>query len=363
MTVVRIDPLIDPRWDGFANAHPSATVYHLAAWARIFEESYRYTPRYLALEDPSGQLLAIMPLMQRRTLRGHALRSLPIYEIGGPIGQHRAGEAALMTAALSIGQSVHAKTHVGSFVGGLEVDAPGWIAIEGPPVWVLTLPSDADGLTSWAKGNQRRPLMKALRHSARVGLRVRESGSDADLRRFYDMLLANMRRKHFVNRTLRQLRLTKELLTHQGVFRLFVAEYEGKPIAGLISLAFGDTVEALHIAHEEGTLPLHPHHALYKYAMNWGLEHGFRRLSFGYAWPESSLGAFKARWGAEPIPLYSYAWRPGGIPDSVRTPDPVLRAGGAHAAAVGPRRALSWLWERTPLPVLRVATDVARRFL
>lgn len=77
-TVIAIDPLVDPRWDAFVESHPSATVYHLAAWARIFEESYRYRPRYLALEDTSGELSAVMPMVSRRTIRGPALRSLPV---------------------------------------------------------------------------------------------------------------------------------------------------------------------------------------------------------------------------------------------------------------------------------------------
>lgn len=355
-TVVRIDPLVDARWDSFVRSHPSATVYHLAAWARIFEKAYRYTPRYLALEDEAGQLVAAMPLMTRLGLRGRVLRSLPGYEIGGPIGLDREGQAKLMTAARSIAEAEGARAHVDSFTPGLEQEAPGWIAIERPPNWVLTLPSDEDGLERWTKVRSRVTLVQRIRQAARAGVRVREGDSAEDLRNFYHMLLANMRRKHSVTRTLRQLELTKQLLSPSGCFKLWIAEYRGRPIAGHVTLPFGDTVESLHIAHEEGGLPFHPHHALNRQAMSWAMEHGFSKYSLGHAWPESSLGFFKARWGAEPQLLYGYAWRPGGIPESERTHTHGVVAGG-HS------RILSWVWERTPLPLLGIATAFARRAL
>ena len=355
-TVVEINPTAEPRWDAFVRSHPSATVYHLGAWADILERAYRYTPRYLALEDAFGQLRAVMPLLSRVGLRGRALRSIPSYEIGGPIGLDREGQAKLMTAARSIAEAEGAKAHVDSFTPGLEQNAPGWIAIERPPDWVVSLPSQADGLERWAKVRSRVTLVQRIRQAARAGVRVRQGDSNEDLRHFYKMLLANMRRKHSVTRTFRQLELTKQLLSESGSFQLWIAEHEGRPIAGHVTLPFGDTVASLHIAHEEGSLPLHPHHALNHRAMSWAVEHGFSRYSLGHAWPESSLGSFKSSWGAEQQPIYGYAWRPGGIPESDRTHIHGSLAGG-HLGAV------SWLWERTPLPLLEIATIVARRYL
>jgi len=356
MTVIPIDPVADPRWDRFVRSHPSATVYHLAAWARIFEKAYRYTPRYLALEDPPGQLRAVMPLMSRLGLRGKVLRSMPVYEIGGPLASDVHGHATLMAAARSIAETEHARAHVDSLTQGLEQQAPGWVAIERPPVWVLALPPDEDGFKSWGRGHQRRPIIKCLKQVARTGVRVRESDSEEDLRNFYDMLSKNMRRKHSTNRTYRQLAVTKQFLAGTGAFRLFIAERLGGTVGGLVCLPFGGTVEALHIAHDERSMWLHPHHALYRYAMSWAVDRGYDRLSFGHAWPESGVGAFKARWGAEPVAMYGYAWRPGGIPESQRTHIHGVLAGGHN-------RILSWLWERTPVPLLGIATTVARRYL
>lgn len=264
-----------------------------------------------------------------------------------------------MAAAYSIAEAEGASAHVGSFTGALEKEAPGWVAIESPPNWVLRLPSDEDGLEAWAKGPWRRPIAKRIRQATKAGVRVHESDSDEDLKRFYRMLQANLKRKHYVNRTFRQIKLTKRLLSERGAFRLWIAEHRGRTIGGQVSLPFGDTVELLHVAHDEGSLWLHPHHALYRHAMGWAVEHGFSHLSLGYAWPESGLGAFKARWGAEPVPRYGYAWRPGGIPESTRTVEPHLRAAGV----ANRNRLVSWLWDRTPLPLLEIATTVARRYL
>lgn len=147
----------------------------------------------------------------------------------------------LMTAVLSIARSEGANAHVDSFTGGMEADAQGWIAVQRPPNWVLPLPTTEEGLERWAKVRSRRKLVQRIKKAAKLGVTVRKSESDDDLRRFHRMLLTNLRRKHSTSRTFRQLQLTKDHLSASGRFHLWMAELQGRVIAARISLTFGTT--------------------------------------------------------------------------------------------------------------------------
>ena len=80
MSLVReVDPLVDPRWDGYVRGHDAATVYHLGAWAAILRGAYGFRPRYLASEE-DGRLTGVLPLMRKKGIVSDArLRSIPVF--------------------------------------------------------------------------------------------------------------------------------------------------------------------------------------------------------------------------------------------------------------------------------------------
>ena len=353
---VPVDPLADPRWDAYVRAHPRWTVYQLGAWAEILRAAYRFEPRYVALEDGAGALRGVLPLLHKKGLLSDArLRSLPVFPAGGPLGDSRGDEIALIEAAresaAAAGVQALAIVSPADYAGELE----GFTADVLPPRWVVEVGEDPDPLRSgWRKTSNN--LVRNLKKADRAGFSFREATTDADLRRFYRLYLHTMRKHRTLPRSLRQLRLTRDLLG-PGEFRLFVVEREGRLAAGGVFHVWADTAELIYNGSDDALLDLRPNHALYWGVIGWCAAHGQRRFDFGEASPTTSLGRFKSQW-ADPVPNHRYTWRAGTEPSRAES-----MAAASYAVEQGGGGLVARVWERTPLPLTRLGAAVAYRYL
>jgi hypothetical protein len=352
LQLARIDPIADRRWDEFVRSHERASVYHLAGWSRILAETYRFSPHYLVLEDRQRRLRAVLPLLGKRgPVSGRRLRSLPVVPAAGPLGDDRRLELQLMEAASSLVQPGE-QLVVTTTTPGLEQVA-GVAVRPGLPRWVVPLDTVDPG--RWRSG-ARNPA-RGVHQSKLAGVSVREAFFEDDLRTFYTLYLRNQRRLQALPRSYRQLRLAWSLLAGEGVFRLFLAEHGGRPIAGAVWHAFGRRLEGLYYGADERFVGLRPSHALYAYALEWALAHGCDELDLGGAELGSSLAAFKSQWGAQLVPLYFYVYPGDAAPvDPEAPPAPNSR----EISEIG------WLepiWTRLPLVALRAGGTIAYKYL
>jgi serine/alanine adding enzyme len=352
LEVVNLDPAADGRWDRFVTGHEQATVYHLAAWAKILTSTYRFKLRYLALEDDAKQLRAVMPLLYKRgPVSGARLRSLPVVPVGGPLAEYEQLERELMSAACElVGDREQLVVTTSSSTLAQLHD----LAVRpGLPRWVV--PLDADTQARWRRTG--RNPGRGVRQSQAAGVSVREASTDQDLAAFYRLYLRSQRRLRALPRRYRQLELTRDLLGPSGHFRLFLVEHEQRPIAGAVWLAFGKTVEGLYFGGDERCTHLRPTHALYAHVLEWALAQGYHELDLGGALPGSSLAYFKSQWGAEPVPLYFYVHPAQAAPQDTTVPPAPTSV---EIAEVG------WLdrvYNRVPLPLIRLAGAFVYRYL
>jgi hypothetical protein len=352
--VTPIDPS-DPRWDAYVRAHPRATVYQLAAWARILGDAYRFKPRYLALEDEHGELRGVLPLLYKKGLVSDArVRSLPVFPAGGPLADTRELEVSMIRSA---------REHSAEEASVLAVispedyssDLPDFVTDSLPPRWVVPVPVDAEELrASWRKTSNN--LFRSLKKADKAGFTFREAGGRRDLRRFYRLYLETMKKHRHLPRSLHQLELTRDLLG-PGEWRLFVVEREGRIAAGGVFHAFGDTVELIYNGSDDAALDLRPNHALYWNVIRWCAANGFGAFDFGEAAPTSSLGRFKAQWSA-PVPNYRYTWRAGGERSRAEA-----MASAGYEVEQGGGGAIAAIWKRTPVSLTRVGGALAYRYL
>jgi hypothetical protein len=353
---VPVDPRADPRWDEYVRAHPRWTVYQLGAWAEILRAAYRFEPRYLALSDDAGALRGVLPLLYKKGLVSDArLRSLPVFPAGGPLGDTRADEVALVEAAreAAAGGGVHALAVISP--ADYTADLEEFTADLLPPRWVVQVGEDPGALRAgWRKTSNN--LFRSLKKADKAGFSFREATADGDLRRFYRLYLRTMRKHRTLPRSLRQLRLARDLLG-AGEFRLFVVEREGRLAAGGVFHAWRDTVELIYNGSDDALLDLRPNHALYWGVIEWCASHGYRLFDFGEASPTTSLGRFKSQW-AEPVPNHRYTWRAGGEPSRAES-----MAAASYAVEQGGGGLAARVWERTPVPLTRLGAAVAYRYL
>ena len=363
-TLAPIDPLADPRYDEFVAGCDRAGAYHAGAWAGILAAAYGARPHYLALTGGDGSLRAVLPLVTSRGIvSGTRLRSLPVVPFAGPVGASIQSEAALLAAACQLADEQGATLTINVRVQSYEEHVPDLHASDNHPSWVTPLPDDADALRrGWKKTSNN--LFRNIAKSEKAGVRVREGQGDSDLRDFYRLYLGTMRRHRSLPRTWRQMTLDRALLGPSGVFRLFIAEYESRPVAAAIFHAYRDTVDLLYNGSDEAARDLRPNFALYWHAIGWAIENGYRRFDWGEAQDGGPLSRFKAQWSAEPVPAYRYDYSPARPPGESRAD----RLRNSHDAFDTPgersrrQRAIDGTWERTPLALTRAAGSLVYRF-
>jgi hypothetical protein len=362
-TLAPIDPLADARYDEFVAGCERAGAYHAGAWARILAAAYGARPSYLALPGSDGSLEAVLPMMASRGLvSGVRLRSLPVVPHCGPVGTSVEAEAALVAAACRIAAERGATLMINSRTPGYGDLVPDLRVGVKNPTWITPLPGDPDALRSgWKKSSNN--LFRSIGKSEKAGVRVREGKGDSDLRDFYRLYLGTMRRHRSLPRSWRQMALDESLLGPSGVFRLFIAEHESRPVAAAIFHAYRDTVDLLYNGSDESARDLRPNFALYWHAMSWAIENGFRRFDWGEAQEGGPLSRFKAQWSAEPVADYRYDYDAGGPPagsraESLRRRHDALDAPGERSRR---QRLIDGAWERTPLMLTRAAGAVVYR--
>lgn len=112
-----------------------------------------------------------------------------------------------------------------------------------------------------------------IRLAARKGVQVRLGGL-ADLPLFYQMYAETSRRDDFIIRPFAYYRDAWGAFIEAGLARLFLAEYEGEPLAGLMTFRFGQRAWYMYGASTEKYRHLMPNHLLQWEAMRWARSEG-----------------------------------------------------------------------------------------
>ena len=135
-----------------------------------------------------------------------------------------------------------------------------------------------------------------IRLAERKGMTVR-AGSAADIATFYRLLQVTGARDAFAIHSEDYYRAAFDLFTAQDAARLFVAEYEGEPLAAIFVTAFGEEAIYLYGASGNAHREAMPNHALHWHAMQWAKSRGCARYDLwgiaDTAWAEAPEDANK----------------------------------------------------------------------
>ena len=349
-----VDPL-DPRWDAYVRAHDAATVYHLGAWAAVLRRAYGFRPRYLALEGQGGDLRGVLPLMRKKGLVSDArLRSIPVFSYGGPLGDTPADEQSLLEAARKLAEQDGVRG-LSVNTGERQIDVHGYEVQEILPRWVVAIPDDLEALRArWRKSSNN--LYRSLKKADAADLGFREGTSGRDLRSLHGLYVRTMRRHRSLPRTMRQLRLTRDLLGSH--MKVFIVDHGERDVAAGVYHVYGDTIELVYNGSDEDALKLRPNHHLYWRVMEWAAEHGLRHVNLGGAYADTPLARFKQQWGARPRARFRLEHRAG--KETTRAESIASIGYGAEASE---RRLVDFAWRHVPVTVLRAGAHVAYRYV
>ncbi|HEV7268346.1 MAG TPA: FemAB family XrtA/PEP-CTERM system-associated protein [Falsiroseomonas sp.] len=328
-----LDAASAPAWDAFVRATPTATFFHLSAWAEVIRRAFGHPTQYVFAER-DGAILGVLPLARMKTLLfGDLLASTPFCVYGGTVAVEEEARAALEAHAMELREKLGSPAL--EFRRRKAADA-GWTVR--PPLYftfrkpIVAFSDDTKGMEKNIPRKQRAEVRKGLN---RFGLRsvsdsdtdrlhalyaesVRNLGSPVFPRRYFRALAEAFPREHDVTTVLQEDRPIAAVLNFH--FREEVLPYYGGGTREARGLSANDVLywEVMRRAHCERGATLFDFGrskagtGAFDYKRNWGFEaeelHYCYRLAEGARIPENNPNnpkyrLFIAAWKKLPLPV------------------------------------------------------------
>lgn len=289
VTVRQFGAAMASAWDSFVQAQPTGTPFHSTAWMRALEKSFGYEPRSLVAER-GGEITGVLPLFFiSNWIVGRCLMSTPFADYGGTCAEDQESSDALIEHAKQMARTEnvnflelrHRKcelrrefSHRSLYVG-----------------FTASLTSDPEAMLKRLPRDTRYMLRKA--EKANLELR---SGLE-QLPGFYRLFAANWRRLGTPVFSPRWLETLAEEF-HDSI-DLKLAYHQGRPVAGVLSLTFRDTL----FPHYAGACPdagrLAVNNFIYWELMKDAAGKGLRRFDFGRSKRGTGAYQFKSSWNMQ----------------------------------------------------------------
>jgi len=286
-------PEIAGEWDRFIVSNPQATPFHSTTWMRALQKSFDYENRSFYAER-NGRIIGVLPLfLVSNWIVGRCLISTPFADYGGICAENEESADALIAHAVEIS--------VAEKIGFLELRHK--IAKPRPEFHVKDLYASFSTELAAEPEAQFKRLPRDTRYMIRkgekAGLELR-SGIE-QLPEFYQLFTLNWRR--FGTPVFSQQWLEALVHEFQGRVELVMARAGGRPVAGVFSFMFRNTL----FPHYSGSSPdanvLAANNFIYWELMKKAINQGIRRFDFGRSKKNTGAYQFKSAWNMQVDPL------------------------------------------------------------
>jgi len=281
-------------WNAYAARHERATFFHQLGWKRVLVSTFRYRPHYLVARR-GERICGILPLFACRSIKGRShLISLPHTVYGGPLGDDREAEEALLEAARSLAgtlgaRSIDLRNRYPSLLD-LPVE-PGCVTFE------KVLPETVEQV--------RRTFPKKAREAINQATKRHKLSCDfaGGLDTFYDLLASsflNLGTPVFPKRFFAA--MVREFPDASIVQ---IVRHKGRPVASVLSMVWRDTIMPHYSGEAPGVKRLKANNFKYFRLMEEAVARGLKRFDFGRSRANNEgVMRFKANQGfsAEPLP-------------------------------------------------------------
>ncbi|HKW94411.1 MAG TPA: FemAB family XrtA/PEP-CTERM system-associated protein [Methylomirabilota bacterium] len=327
-------------WDAFVRSTTGGSPFHLIAWKRAVESTFRHRAHYL-MAVRGGGLEGVLPLFEvRGLLGGLGLVSVPYGVYGGICARTTGARAALVEAARDLGRRIGAGYVELRHRSGQELELPTkrlYVTFSRP-----LSASDDENLNAIPR-KQRRMTRQGVKH----GLRA-EIGSQ-HLDTFWNVYAHSV---HSLGSPVFPRRLFHALAHEFGKeCELLTVWKEQRMVAGVVSLYYEDQVLPYYGGALREALPYAVNDFMYWELMCHASRAGRRVFDFGRSREGTGAFAFKRHWGFEPVPLpYQYILSDGHEMPNMSPSNPKM-----HLAVE--------TWKRLPLPLTKVLGPRLTRYL
>lgn len=295
MAVYTIDPVKDERWSEFLQKHPAASVFHTPDWLEALGRTYGYTPVALTTSPPGNPLTNGIPFCGISSwLGGSRLVSLPFSDHCAPLAE---GAEQLSSLFASLQESLDRKKWKYLEIRATELALPDREAFEESNIFFLhkldLRPSLDELFSNLHKDCVQRKIQRAMREE----LTHEEGRSELLLGKFYRLLLMTRRRHGLPPQPLAWFR---NMLTGLGDrVRIRIASKDGRPIAGILTLDYRQTLVYKYGCSDENFNQLGGTQFLFWQAIQDAKRDQLSEFDMGRSDCDNpGLVTFKDRWGA-----------------------------------------------------------------
>lgn len=324
--------------DDYIEHQPSGTIYHTPNWREILNHSFGYTDLSLIATDEKEKIVGYLPLVQvNKYLTGNRLISLPFSYICGPLADSEAILKKLLLKAKTLQETVRGQY--------LEIRSAIPLNIHWPVAhyyasYVVNLSTDQDSV--WKKIDKG-SIRWAINKAKKEGVKVIRGRNLRHLQIFYRLNGQNKRNLGIPAHPWRFLKNIWQTMPQNT--RIYLAKYQNKFVAGIMTLNFRDTIIYAYGASDKSYLKFHPNNLIIWQAIQDGCREGYKYFDFGRsAESDKSISAYKKRWGTFKKETYYY------YPKSVRKFTDERQGMGY--------RFVRAIWQRLPLPITQGLSNI-----
>jgi len=315
-------------WAAYVENAAGGTLFHHPDWCENVQAVFGHRPlHHLALRG--GRVVGVLPLMEVRSwLAGTLLVSVPYATYGGILGDDPAARQALAREAMRLADSRGARSLQ---LRSRTADVPGLTTDDRYASFTRRLPLRVDELGGYLP---RKARAAARRACEREKLSVQHDASLLPM--VWQLYARSMRRLASLNYPHRFFEALRARLGRRAW--VTVVRRAERPLAGLLSFVFGDTVYPYFVGMDERLRCTGAGNLLYLSVMERAVRSGLRWFDFGRS-RRDNVGSFdfKRNQGFEPQVLGYQCYLPAGRTAPDLTP-------------ANPRFALARrLWPRLPL--------------
>jgi len=287
-------PEAERDWQHFVCSQPDATLYHEMAWRRAVEACFPHRAHYL-IARRGTTVAGILPLFEIRSYFSPTfLLSVPYATYGGIAATDNTVAQSLFDAVCELREKIGAASiqlrSKRASVAGLPVQRT-HASFQG------LLPECESDVPSVYP----RKARAAARQAGRRYPLTLESQTN-NLPEVWRLYARSMRRLGSPNYPLRFFQALQQGLGERCVVQLL--RLEGRPVAGLVSFVFKDTIMPYFVGVDERVTLYGLTHYLYQQCMLEGVRRGCRVFDFGRTrYDNKGPFDFKRHCGFEPTPL------------------------------------------------------------
>ncbi|HXF48130.1 MAG TPA: GNAT family N-acetyltransferase [Verrucomicrobiae bacterium] len=295
--LLKLSELERPKWEKLLAAAPSATFFHTAEWAQLWEESYSFFKScFLVDVAPDGSYRAGLPFVRARKGLDNYY-SMPMGSYGGVISTESGLEGALYTEWLKLAR--HPRTE--RLMVSAEQETPALVALGFSSKTNFT---HSLILTPDYGAQLSRSARKDIEHARQAGFFLDRLENKETLAEFFAFSGRRAEKDFYTKRFFENL---FAILIPSKRAAWFCARKNGVLAAYQICFLFKDKIVFWDTGFDPRFSEDRPGYFLMDGILSWALENGFKEAGFGQT-PEGAKGAleFKERMGGEKKTVFEY---------------------------------------------------------